>query len=187
MSANKAQSAVQIKMIGKEEKLLASIELDALALKGYDHAQKNADTVCALMTSLIGRKAIPETRVRYFADPDYNAAGRSRSVQEIFKRNGNKSNEEIFRHPHFLAHLRYFIYGPQLPTPTIEAFQELVESCGPVTSSDVVPLAKRARQLARELKLEARFAADEFYKLALECGLSLMYASAIRDSVKKMR
>lgn len=185
--SGRALPAVQSTLTDEEEKLLTGIELDALRIKGYEHAQKNADAVCELMRSLTGREAIPEIRARFFADGAYNAAGRGRSIQDIFEQNGSSTREQIFRHPHFLKHLRYFIYGPHLPEEAMEAFRAEVESCGPVTSGDVVPLTKCARRLTREHRLEAHDAADEFYKLALECGLGLSYASAVREYVRKTR
>ena len=32
----------------------------------------------------------------------------------------------MLRHPHFLTHLRYFIYGSDLPAPVIEGFEKRV-------------------------------------------------------------
>ena len=66
-------------------------------------------------------------------------------------------------------------------------FRAAVEDCGDVTSSDVVPLGKTARQIARSRGLQAREASEEFHKLALDCGIDAGYAVFIRDAVRKMR
>ncbi len=108
------------------------------------------------------------------------------SYRELFIRNGNVG-EEIYRHPHFLKFLSYFIYGAKLPEPVIKAFSDEVTKCEPVTSGDIVPLGKSARTQARLYRLSPHSAAEEFYKLALDCGLSQMYASAVRQSVKQAR
>ena len=52
---------------------------------------------------------------------------------------------------------------------------------------DVLPLGKTARNIARAQRLNARDASEEFYKLALECGIWHSYAEQVRDAVKKMR
>src|SRR5712691_7554412 len=126
------------------------------------------------MKSLIARKAIPAVRVSYFTDPEYFPGGRGSSHKQMFERNGT-CGEAIFHHAHFLAYLHYFLYGPSLPPGVIEAFQEEVSRCGEPSSSDIVPLGKFARQLARSYRPDAAQAAEEFYKLALDCGIWVSY------------
>jgi hypothetical protein len=86
-----------------------------------------------------------------------------------------------------LDYLRYFLYGPQLPDSVVESFRERLERCGDITPSDVGPLGMLARKLARAHGLAAHDAADEFYKLALEWGLSCDYSRYIYDAVRAMR
>jgi hypothetical protein len=140
----------------------------------------------ALMKSLIARKAIPEVRMRFFCDPDFNVGGTKLSHLQIFERNGTQG-DDIFSHPHFMAYLRYFLEGPRLPSNVIAAFQQRVSECGDVSSGDIIPLGEFARRQVRENKLDVGTAAEEFYKLALECDLSLSIARSIRGSVKKAR
>jgi hypothetical protein len=169
-----------------ERELLNTINFDALALDGYEDARRNGDAVCALMKSLIARKAIADVRRKYFTDPHSYPGGRGHSRQQDFERNGC-SGDEILRHPHFLEFLRYFLYGADLPAPVIEEYREAVRRWGNVTSGDVVPLGKLARQLARAGRMKAHEASEEFHKLALDCGLWHSYASHIRDAVRQMR
>lgn len=169
-----------------EQGLASQINLDALALRGPDDAQHNGAMAAALMPLLIARNAIPEVRVRYFDDPEYFVGGGGLSRRQVFERNGTRG-EEIFYHPHFLEYLRYFLNGPSLPRHVIDAFREKVARCGNVTSSDVVPLGKYARELARSYRPDPSRAAEEFYKLALDCGLWVSYAQSVRDAVKKAR
>lgn len=178
-------ASMKITLTDDEEKLLAEIELEALALKDHIHAQKNADTVVALMTSLLGRKAIPAIRTAWFLDREHNAGGRGHSIQDLFDSNGIRSKEDLFRHPHFLTHVRYFIDGPRLPASAIAAFRAEVADRGMITSSDALPLAKAARTITGQHGLRPRDAAEEFYKLALELEVGTTYASTIREYVKK--
>lgn len=41
---------------------------------------------------------------------EYFPGGRGRSRADVFEKNGTRG-EAIFRHPHFLTYLRYFLYG----------------------------------------------------------------------------
>jgi hypothetical protein len=73
-----------------------------------------------------------------------------------------------------------------LPEPIIKSFEDKVGNPEWVTSSDVVPTARHARQLMREYHLPYE-APEEFFKLALDMGLSLNVASAIEGSAKQAR
>lgn len=178
---------MRIEFTPAEQKLYEQIELKALDLKDHVHAKRNGELTEQLMRLLIQRKvAIPQHRVHYFTHQDYFVEGRGKSRKEMFERNGT-SGAEIFHHPHFLEYLRYFVEGPQLPGKLIEAFQAKVDECGSITSGDIVPLAKLARQLTREHALTPRDASEEFFKLALEHGLSPDWAVTIRNQVRSVR
>jgi hypothetical protein len=170
----------------EEEALLAHIKFDMVELREPDDAERNGKAAAALMKSLAGRNAIPDVRLRYFTDPKYFAGGRGKSHKQLFERNGI-TGDEIFSHPHFLPYLHYFLHGPSLAQNIVDAFSSEVERCGGVSSSDVVPLGKFARQQVRAHGLEPGDAAEHFYKLALDCGLSASDARLISDSVKHGR
>ncbi|WP_137107659.1 hypothetical protein [Azospirillum argentinense] len=175
-----------IDLSDEEREVLDHIKFNFDDLDGFDDVQRNGEAVLKLIGMLVEREAIPEHRVRYFVDPDYNIGGRGRSKKQGFERNGCTGND-IYTHVHFLKYLKYFIYGADLPPAIIDKFSDKVASCGRVSSGDVVPLGAFARQLARSSRLEFSAASEEFYKLALDCGLSQSYASSIRNSVKQGR
>jgi len=80
------------------------------------------------------------------------------------------------------------LYGPDLPKPVLAAFQQKVIDCGePFTSGDSITVGDFARHLTRSHHLEAGIAAEEFYKLALDCGLDSGGARSVRDAVKTVR
>lgn len=180
---------LMIDLTAAERALFEQIEFDASTLP-HDHAvvRENSERACQLTQLLIARKdAIPSHRVRYFTDPDYNVGGRGSSRQQVFERNGTRG-EAIFRHPHFLTHLRYFICGPDLPSGVVAAFRREVEAChGHVTSGDILPLAKFARQQARVHRLDPRSTCEEFFKLGLEYGLGPDWAVFLRRQVQTIR
>lgn len=168
-------------MIGldnEEKQLLASIELDAMKLTRTpgQPAIENCERAALLTERLLQRGAIPEHRLKAFVDPEY--ATRRWSPLEQFKRNGN-SKDETLRHPHFLKYLRYFIYGPNLPAALIQSFEDKIEDLGgSISSSDHVPLMKHTRTLARQFQT-LKSDADEFFRLALECGVYVAWAHSV--------
>jgi hypothetical protein len=164
-----------------ERLLVEQIEFDPHAIRGPEHAQRNGELVSELMKSLAARSGVPEHRRSYFTDPDYHVGGRGSSRKAIFERHGCHGRA-IVEHPDFLRHLRFFLYGANLPSHTTAAFRAAVNDCGMVTSSDIVPLGVTARSLARGLRLSPDEAREEFFKLALDCGLSPDTATLIRAS-----
>lgn len=176
-----------VELTAPEQELLKSIEFN-LSRKRHDadFARKNGETVLDLMRSLVQRKAIPEIRTRVFTDPAFFIGGRASSHLDVFKRNGT-SGDDVFRHPHFLKYLHYFLFGPDLPKPVSQAFCQTVSDCAPVTSGDVEALCAKAKDLARRHHLDRSDSAEAFYRLALECELDEGTARMIRDNVKRLR
>jgi len=171
----------------EETELLSKIEFDANRLVGnLPKYHRNAQAVVALMTMLLKRNAIPQNRLRYFTDADCNPGGRGKSRKNIFERNGTQG-QAILEHPHFLEYLHYFLYGAALPVSALREFRNEVASCGPITSGDLAPLEDCAKQLTRAHRLDTSYAAEEFLKLALDCGLSPSFAEHIRSAVKRIR
>lgn len=175
-----------IALLDDEIVRLGEIEFDVLALPDHIAVRANADRACALTKALIERGAIPDRRRRFLTDPDYHIGGRKLSRLALFQRSGNQG-DEILRHPHFLPYLRYFIHGADLPKVAVETFSTAVDGCGDVTSGDIIPLGKLARQLIRSHALRPEKACEEFFKLAIDLGLSLMSATAIRNSARLAR
>jgi hypothetical protein len=181
-------TAGSIELTVEERALVAQIDFDPTSSRRSEPGYWNAvgEAALRLMKSLIARNAIPEVRMRYFSDADFNVGGRGRSRAQTFEKNGTRG-EAIFRHPHFLKYLHYFLYGPDLPPQVIDAFRDKIADIGFVTSSDIIPLGAFGRQMARANRLDAGHAAEEFFKLALDCGFELYEARSIRDSVKTAR
>jgi hypothetical protein len=180
-------NTTDIELTANEKTLLEVIDFDVPPRNRDEKAVRSiSDAAHDLMQSLLKRDGIPTVRLRFFTDPVLNPSGRGRSPLQVFNSNGTRESA-VYRHGHFLKYLRYFLFGPDLPGSVIRAFRQAVSDCGPVTSGDIIPLGNCARQQARAHKLEAGRAADEFYKLALECGLEVFEARSIRNAVKRAR
>lgn len=177
-----------IDLTSEERALTAQIDFNPASSERHqpEYWKGVGEAAYRLMKSLVARKAIPEVRRKFFTEPDFNVGGRGRSHADIFEGNGTRG-DAIFRHPHFLKYLRYFLYGPDLPPEVITAFRKKIADSAFITSSDIIPLGAFARKLTRANRLDGGDAAEEFFKLALECGLELYEARSIRDAVKKAR
>ncbi len=166
-----------------EQTLVARIDFDPRPGVDWENI---ADAVDELVKLLLERKAIPEARLKFVADAKYNIGGHGSSRAEIIERNGKPL--PLFRNPAFLKYLHYWLYGPDLDTAVIKAFQTKVIECGnPFTGSDAIEVADFARQLTRSHNVDRHNAPTEFYKLALDCGLDADDARIVRDSVMKAR
>lgn len=174
-----------IALSSDEESLLSQISIDPRTLKEPSDFRKNGEAVCVLMRSLLRRNAIPSHRLNWFTQAECNPGGRGKSRQQVFEGNGTRG-DAIYRHSHFLPYLQYFLSGPTLPREAADTFRRAVAECGTITSGDVVPLSHLARDLAQDYRVGAD-AAEEFFKLALECRLDVSDAGVIRAAVKRVR
>ena len=86
-----------IELLDEESEVLSGIELDQSAL---DHAQYKLQgpLVLGLLKSLAERNAIPEVRLRYWSDPEYQIGRLKISHKGLFERNG-RQGYEIYTHP----------------------------------------------------------------------------------------
>lgn len=172
---------MKISLKPEEQELLDTIELEALNIENGQPTVDNCERAATLASMLLDRKAIPEVRLKGFVEASY-ATGRGPSVRDKFHRNGN-TDAQMMRHPHFLAWLRYFIFGPQLPEEFIKVFQVKVEELEPLASGDVRPLAALTRKLVRDFNLE-KSEADEVFKLVLEFEDDVYLAKSLRTAAK---
>jgi hypothetical protein len=79
------------------------------------------------------------------------------------------------------------LFGPELPDDVIAKFEAKVGNPEWVTSSDVVPIGKFARDLTRQHHLDVSDAPEEFFKLCLDMGLSVSIAESVMRSVRQIR
>jgi hypothetical protein len=181
-------------MIGKielthdEEALAREIVFDHDGSVRLDNERTiaNGEKAANLVENLLDREAIPEYRLRYFVDPEYNIGNTKASLREMFLRNSG-SDGEMYRHPHFLKYLRYFVFGADLPRNTKEAFAaKFDESDG--DRRELVQFARgQFRALTARTLPQGHLLPEAFYQLALDSGCEQWDARAVRDAVKKIR
>lgn len=178
-----------VELTSDERLLLEQIDLRT-SHASHDEARAayiaNQRPILALVGSLSARHAIPNERIKYWNDPDYNPGRIKASRKGLFERN-SCVGDDIYVHPNFLAHLRYFLFGADLPDAAIQEFEDGVGDLQWVSSSDGPAIAKLARELTRRHGLDRPSAEDEFFKLGLDMGLGLAVATSIRHAVKQAR
>jgi hypothetical protein len=175
--------APDIVLTEREQELFEQIQFRTL-----DHEAIRASIMpmVALSESLLKREGVPEMRLLYFTDPERNPGGRGRSHQNVFEKNGT-SGPEILAHPNFMKYLEYFVCGPNLLPEVIAEFKEAAEISGYLTGGDIVDLIPKARAAVRSSRLNPHDAAEEFHKLALECGAMPSSAESIRSAVRSLK
>jgi hypothetical protein len=181
------QMIKQIELTPAEQELANQIVFDVLNHRmEYEQTMENGERAAGLMGMLIDRKAIPELRLRYFTDPDYNP-GRGKESRFTYFKNNAGSTDEVFRHPEFLKYLHYFIYGADLPPLLKQEFLNKAEDTW-VKPGDV---AKFAQQLVRKYNLERHpmnyRLKEVFYQLAVDCGCTEGTARSVREAVTKVK
>lgn len=154
----------------------------------FDHeaSARNAVLIPKLMDMLISRKAIPKHREQYFLDPEYNTGRTKGSHKDMFVRN-RTTGREIFEHYSFLKFLKYILYGADLPDGAVQEFCSFVKRYEPIGSDDASDLLRLAKELANKYSIEPSEASEEFFKLALDCGVALMWAKYLKEWVGKMK
>lgn len=174
-----------IELTAEEQKMLDILELDQgkVTTESYE---KNARAALTLVKLLAQRNAVPAVRLNYWNDPRYQLGRIKSSHKGLFERN-HCVGEDIYRHPHFLAYLYYFLFGANLPREAISEFEGKVGNPQWVTSGDVVPIGAFARTLTRKYGLNKYDAAEEFYKLSLDLGLSVSISASIHRSVMQLK
>ena len=152
----------------------------------HNELYESIKPMASLTDSLLARGAIPEVRLLYFTDPERNPGGRGKSREQIFENNGT-SNEKIYSHGNFLRFLEYFLFGPNLPPNIVAIFKDAMSWSGHLTIGDINDLAPKARAVVRSARLVPHEAAEEFHKLAFECGAMPYSAESIRKSILAVR
>jgi len=175
--------AYAIELTDHEAAILSDIQLDQSALD-HEQYERQGPLVLNLLKLLTERNAIPEVRLRYWSDPEYQIGRLKASHKGLFERNGRRG-DEIYTHPHFLKYLRYFLFGAQLPAGAIAEFERVVGNPEWVSSGDITDITKGARAIVRKYGLQEED--EEFYQLGLDVGLSQSFAKSVRDAVKQTR
>jgi hypothetical protein len=169
-----------IELFDAESVLLAQIDFN-WDTRRHDHEDfvRNGENVAQL---LLARNAIPEHRLKYFNDLAYRTGRIKGSRRDLYLRNRN-----TLRSYSFLKEARYFVCGPDLPAEAMTEFRQAATKFGHVRPSDSIELANLARRQVRTYGLLSHEVAEEYFKLALDCGIWVGHALHVEERIRKMR
>jgi len=169
----------KIDLSNSDNMLIETLNIHTLSPQYPEWTEDRGEAAFQLISSLLERNGIPDTRKAYFGDPEYNTGRGNGSHYQTFINNGH-TDETMMKHPHFLKFVRYFIFGARLPLQLKNNFLQKVEECGTFTSGDDETLLSSARRFFKQSNLNKTEYREEIYKLLLDCGLSLSTARHIR-------
>jgi hypothetical protein len=172
-----------IELFDAESVLLAQIDFN-WDTRRHDHEDfvRNGENVAQLLSALLARNAIPEHRLKYFNDLAYRTGRIKGSRRDLYLRNRN-----TLRSYSFLKEARYFVCGPDLPAEAMTEFRQAATKFGHVRPSDSIELANLARRQVRTYGLLSHEVAEEYFKLALDCGIWVGHALHVEERIRKMR
>jgi hypothetical protein len=183
----KIQLPTKIELTKDESDLLQNVRVkNTLPGLSDEESALSRKSAKALFISLANRKAIPKARWQYFSDPKF-MIGSKKSWKQLLELNSAETGLALFEVPHFAKYLYYFINGPDLPPDVIFQFWSRVVSEDYVSGSDLPELESIARGAVRSNRMNPHDACEEFFKLAVECGLNHWLARDIRDAVRTIR
>jgi hypothetical protein len=174
-----------IELSEPESALVSDIVWELGGLKDQKAVLANLAKVAEVTEMLFARKAIPVVRVNYFLDPEMNVGGHGKSRKDVFESNGTKGTD-IFRHPHFLKYLKYFLDGPDLPDPAIKQFCQILEDDDGTSGEVLDQVTAFVRKEVKRRSLDPKHAAEEFFKLAHEIERPEL-AEAVRSAAARVR
>ena len=133
----------------------------------------------ALTVSLLKRDAIPLHRFKWLDDPNFLIGSKKPRLQ-IFSENFGASDDRIFAYPHWysMGHLPFLVGVFLLPDHVVEGFRADAGN----RMNNGYDMGMRYRAIAKSLRLPKK-SAEEFIKLALDCGYDHYDCRSIRDIV----
>lgn len=175
----------QLKLTDKEKvyyHIVFTTELDPTWSKKN---QEVFDSQKLLMKSLLDREAIPDPRLKYFLDPEYNTAKTTLSRKQVFEKNGTRG-DDILTHPHFKSYLEYFINGADMAEEVKEEAERLSNQKNiydDISEALYVHVLKK-KELYKLIHPRDWFA-EEYYKLLIDYNVPPIMAKHYRGMIMK--
>lgn len=140
-----------------------------------------------LTESLLKRDVIPQHRIKYFTNAEYNLGRGNKSRKYYFEEILNGKGD-ILEHQDFLKYLDYFINGSKLTQEFKEKLQKVKDECAydsdfPDESYTII----RAHFRKNTDNIQKKDFANEVFKLCLDMGLSLYVSSRVQEKLMRIR
>lgn len=175
-----------IKLNEKENHLFDIVKGFSIS-NDFEKNQSILNASLELTEILRDAERIPLSRINYFLKPACNISRPTKSRKEIFEINGIRG-DDIFKHPHFIKYLIYFIIGADLPLDIKTKAEELIvrASFKDHGCDDFFEYLKGTRLIPKDNDKRDTFS-EEVFKLALDSSADISDAISLRNSVKNTR
>ena len=173
----------KIELTEKEEKLFDKVKSYKLDQEFNERISK-LESLQELTFSLLERNAIPKKRYQFLTKKEFQFGQTKKSRWEIFESNGSIGHN-IFKHPHFIKYLMYFINGANLDDLLISQIEQiynknyykddaLEEIYNFLKINDKIPKERNSRNCFSE----------EVFKLLLDFEIELDSCHRLRQKIK---
>ena len=172
----------KIELTEEETKLFDSAQSCNIE-NNFEDNQKSLNSSLQLTELLIARKAIPINRLKYFTHSEFQHGGIKMSRKEVFESNGTKG-KAIFKHPHFIKYLIYFINGANVSNDIYEVSKASIENTSfqDDAISNIFAYLKFTKSIPKDKANRNNFA-NEIFKLVVDLGFEPDLCINIRKKI----
>mgnify|MGYP000955575263 CR=1 FL=1 len=180
----KIQTIYKIELTESENQLFTSVLRFNTA--SYEQARNILHDCEELATILLSEKdRIPLSRLNYFFEPEYNISSPKSSRKEIFERNGTNGNS-ILSHGNFVKYLIYWVNGANVDKEIKNIAANTIVNDYYKDHDCITKFFNAIRSKIPRNHQNSEFS-EEIFKLAIDSGMSLMYATLLRDKVRSVK
>lgn len=175
------QTIYKIKLSESENRLFTNIiRFDSVSDEEARNILHDCGELATILLSENGR--IPQSRLNYFFKPEYNTSSPKISRFERFNRNGTSGNE-IFRHGNFVKYLIYWVNGANVDDELKNIATTIIVNDYYKDHDCLTKFFAAIRSKIPRNQKNSEFS-EEIFKLAIDSGMSLMFAVMLRKKVR---
>jgi len=151
----------------------------------YELRIKTLESAQKLTLSLLNRSGIPENRIKYFTDTDYQVGRTTKSRKEVFESNGT-TGIDIYKHAHFLKYLDFFIDGASVDHKLYEFASDAIKNNSYQDAArDEIITYIYSHHLKPSDKSQKKEFGEEIFKMAIDLGFAQHYCHDLRKEFIK--
>lgn len=177
---------IKIELFKEELELYKKVEEFNLK-SSFLKRQNSLNALKNLTQILLERNAIPEDRIKYFTDENYQTGRTTKSRFEVF-RSKRQSDDEILRDPNFIKYLRFFINGADISEVIEKEAIRIFEN--PIYHDDAIQelfiFIKSRKYIPVDNSERKRFA-EELFKLVVDLKCELQQCFNLRSKVMSIK
>ena len=179
-SKEKMENTVWKINLSEEENALFELVKQFNREGDFDKNTECLNASCQLTLKLFSDDKIPQSRLDYFFEKEYNLSNSKASRKDVFEKNGTRELD-IFKHGNFIKYLTYFVEGADLNAFIKEKAVELITNS---TYKDDGCKAFCTFLESNYLVKKEDF--EEFFKLSIDADAGLIPSTDLRNKIMKL-